>query len=545
MHQSILSVRMIVLLHNEVISSRSIRRINFATTHSVLSRMMFMLVGSSLLILAVSVDSRCVVTFSERSSGIGVQNATFNNVRYCEYRGVRYATAARFEDPVLHNPNGQEQYKREGSSCPQLNEFYHQQTTSGDEDCLFMNVFVPQFDRKKAGFGGFPVLVFIHGGSFQIGSASFEFDRADLLIEKVGIGANIIVSNSEIMYFQQIIVISINYRLDVLGFLHYPLFNITGNYGLKDQQAALKWINRYIKFFGGDPNKVTLMGQSAGAASVSYHLYSDRSRGLFQQAALLSGSFLADWAYTYRPEHFAEEYFKHFGFNSRQQLLDRNASDFIELNYWQGAYFFNRYNTWPLPTAEADDDPSPFLTASPQELIIRKRALDVPLLVGITIHEFELVRFPLHTDHDRLNIPNRWNNDVWSQLRKFTEVNVEQFIEKGWVSNRTDFILKLSNSMNAIFPVEHTWDQMIARGHSAPIFAFRFDFDGKFGRYKNDRLGRRLRSQHYGAIHGDDLGYIFTPYCVEEALASRADFRKEWAVHDRMTEMVANFVKHG
>ncbi|KAL9702236.1 hypothetical protein quinque_005754 [Culex quinquefasciatus] len=121
---------------------------------------MFMLVGSSLLILAVSVDSRCVVTFSERSSGIGVQNATFNNVRYCEYLGVQYATAARFEDPVLQNPNGQEQYKREGSSCPQMNEFYHQQTTSGDEDCLFMNVFVPQYNREKAGFGGFPVLVF-------------------------------------------------------------------------------------------------------------------------------------------------------------------------------------------------------------------------------------------------------------------------------------------------------------------------------------------------------------------------------------------------
>lgn len=154
---------------------------------------MFMLVSSLFLILAVSVNSRCVVTFSEKSSGVGVQNATFNNVRYCEYLGVRYASAARFEDPVLHNPNGQTQYKREGSSCPQINEFYHQQTTSGEEDCLFMNVYAPQYDRKKAGFGGFPVLVFVHGGSFQIGSASFDFDGADLLIEKVGIGMNITV----------------------------------------------------------------------------------------------------------------------------------------------------------------------------------------------------------------------------------------------------------------------------------------------------------------------------------------------------------------
>lgn len=156
-----------------------------------------MLVSSSLLILAVSVNSRCVVTFSESNSGDGVQKSTFNNVRYCEYLGVRYATAARFEDPVLHTPNGQEQYKREGSSCPQINEFYHQQSTSGDEDCLFMNVYAPQYDRKKAGSGGFPVLVFIHGGSFQIGSASFDLDGADLLIEKVGIGVTITASESE------------------------------------------------------------------------------------------------------------------------------------------------------------------------------------------------------------------------------------------------------------------------------------------------------------------------------------------------------------
>ncbi|KAL1404288.1 hypothetical protein pipiens_018960, partial [Culex pipiens pipiens] len=344
-------------------------------------------------------DGCCIVRFPENKKGVGIYNVTFNNVHYCEYLGVRYATAARFKDPVLYKPKYQEQYNREGSICPQMNELSYADSIHGDEDCLFLNIYGPQYDGKKAGFGGFPVLVFIHGGSFQLGSASFEFSGADLLVEK------------------ETIVITMNYRLSVLGFLHYPPYNITGNYGLKDQQAALKWINQYVKFFGGDPNRVTLMGQSAGAAAVSYHLYSDRSRGLFQQAALLSGSFLAPWAYTYRPEYFAEQYFKATGITSRQQLYDRNASDLIMLN---------------------------------------------------------------------------------------------------------DSI-----------------------GHTAPIFLYRFDFDGKFGMYKNDVIKSQLIDTRYGAVHGDDLGYIFNPYILREALNRKKNYQKEWMVHDRMSEMVANFVKFG
>lgn len=149
---------------------------------------MFKLVCSTcfvLLVLAVSTTSRCIVKFPENKRGVGIYNVTFNDVHYCEYLGVRYASAARFKDPVLYKPKNQEQYNREGSICPQMIEFSYADAILGDEDCLFLNIYVPQFDSKKAGFGGFPALVFIHGGSFQLGSASYEFHGADLLVEKV------------------------------------------------------------------------------------------------------------------------------------------------------------------------------------------------------------------------------------------------------------------------------------------------------------------------------------------------------------------------
>lgn len=97
--------------------------------------------------------------------------------------------------------------------------------------------------------------------------------------------------------------ITINYRLGPFGFLTVPHLNITGNNGLRDQQMALNWIQRYAKHFGGDHTRVTLMGWSAGAASVSYHLYTNASQNLFHRAILMSGTMLSQWAFDANPNY--------------------------------------------------------------------------------------------------------------------------------------------------------------------------------------------------------------------------------------------------
>jgi para-nitrobenzyl esterase len=158
-----------------------------------------------------------------------------------------------------------------GSVCPQLEGAFGEGSIS--EDCLFLNVFTP-----RRGFGLRPVMVWIHGGALVTG-ASNGFD-ATRLVEQ-----------------GDVIVVTINYRLGVLGFMAHPALSAespdraSGNYGLMDQQEALRWVRRNILFFGGDPTRVTIFGESAGGLSVHTHLASPTAGGLFQRAIVQSGAY--------------------------------------------------------------------------------------------------------------------------------------------------------------------------------------------------------------------------------------------------------------
>lgn len=145
------------------------------------------------------------------------------------------------------------------------------------EDCLYLNVWAPKSameeDRRL------PVLVIIHGGGFQAFSGAYDILRGGELAK------------------QEIVVVSINYRLGVMGFFAHPELSaenpahVSGNYGILDQIAALKWVQKNIAAFGGDPEKVTVSGESAGAFSVSVLCMSPLSKGLFRAATAQSGGF--------------------------------------------------------------------------------------------------------------------------------------------------------------------------------------------------------------------------------------------------------------
>jgi para-nitrobenzyl esterase len=164
-----------------------------------------------------------------------------------------------------------------GPSCPQVqvlaeNPFLPPETIS--EDCLYLNVYAPPVSSNDQ--GGRPVLVWIHGGGLVQGGAR-NYDGSKL----AAAGA---------------VVVTINYRLGALGFLAHPALasgpgGTAGNYGLMDQQAALRWVQRNIAQFGGDPGNVTIAGQSAGGLSVLAQMVSPGGRGLFQRAIVQSGTF--------------------------------------------------------------------------------------------------------------------------------------------------------------------------------------------------------------------------------------------------------------
>lgn len=157
-----------------------------------------------------------------------------------------------------------------GPACPQPGQ---KDDGNFSEDCLSLNVWTP----AKKPDAKLPVMVWIHGGGFNFGSASLP-EYYGLNLARKGV-----------------VVVTINYRLGPLGFLVHPLLskesvnNTSGNYALLDQIAALKWVQRNIAAFGGNPDNVTLFGQSAGSRSVSLLLISPMARGLFHRAIAQSG----------------------------------------------------------------------------------------------------------------------------------------------------------------------------------------------------------------------------------------------------------------
>ena len=184
------------------------------------------------------------------------------------YRGIPYAAPPlgprRWMPPQPVTPwTAPRRADAFGPVCPQPG-----YSGAMSEDCLFLNVWTP---AKSVG-ERLPVMVWIHGGAFTYGSGSDEIYDGAALADK------------------GVVVVTFNYRLGVLGFLAHPSLSaesphqVSGNYGLLDQVAALSWVQRNIAQFGGDPHRVTIFGQSAGAESVSLLLVSPLAQGLFHAA---------------------------------------------------------------------------------------------------------------------------------------------------------------------------------------------------------------------------------------------------------------------
>jgi para-nitrobenzyl esterase len=199
-----------------------------------------------------------------------------------EFLGVRYAqpvtASLRWKAPQPVTPSLVTQDATQlGNHCPQAFTPYGNATQT--EDCLFLNVFVPNrrgdhsFDDDDA----HPVMVWVHGGGLVVGESN-EYDAVKLVQRGV-------------------IVVTINYRLGALGFLAHPALtaessdHTSGNYGIQDQQAALKWVRRNIGAFGGDPDRVTIFGESAGGLSTLTNLVSPTAHGLFHRAVVESGTY--------------------------------------------------------------------------------------------------------------------------------------------------------------------------------------------------------------------------------------------------------------
>jgi carboxylesterase type B len=189
----------------------------------------------------------------------------YRNQKSFRFLGIPYAdTSQRWTYSNLYSKKGQTiQATAYGSQCAQ--------SGSGSEDCLFLNIQTPYIPKANSKQNLRPVMFWIHGGGFTGGS-----------------GADSLSDGGNLASAEDLVVVNINYRLSTLGFLAIPGTNITGNYGIADQITALDWVIANIASFGGDPKRITIIGESAGAGSVRTLLGSPRAIGKYQGAVAMS-----------------------------------------------------------------------------------------------------------------------------------------------------------------------------------------------------------------------------------------------------------------
>lgn len=206
------------------------------------------------------------------------------------YRGIPYAQAERFEEPREPESwtgvrssrwwgKSSQQPPYDGVTSDEISFFFHSNMGDLDDHCQYLNIWTPAIAREGKSVERRPVLVWLHGGGFQAGS-SRELPVYD--------GRNLAAKGN-------VVVVSLNHRLNCIGFLDLSAFGEkyanTGNLGMLDIVAALRWVRQNIANFGGDPDQVTIFGQSGGGGKVSTLACMPAARGLFRRAMVMSGSF--------------------------------------------------------------------------------------------------------------------------------------------------------------------------------------------------------------------------------------------------------------
>ncbi|XP_015837950.1 esterase FE4 isoform X2 [Tribolium castaneum] len=311
---------------------------------------------------------------------LGREAVTFDKKSYYAFEKIPYATpplgSLRFKAPQsAQNWDGILNTTHMDVTCMQVTKNLSKES----EDCLYLNVYTPQLPHNDN--VSFPVMLYIHGGAFMHESS---MDSApDLFL------------NNDIIF------VSINYRLGPFGFLSTQDEVIPGNNGLKDQLLAIRWTHDNIIYFGGDPGRIIISGESAGSASVAYQLLNPHSQDLFQGAILESGSCLSPWSYQRNSRNIAfataailnstfetnndSQALLEFLQNVDAQELDAAAQKYLNKVSTPWDYDVSQGCVW-APVIEPKN-PDAFLTKKMYGLVKAGNIAKVPILMGFNSEE--------------------------------------------------------------------------------------------------------------------------------------------------------------
>ncbi|HKR85180.1 MAG TPA: carboxylesterase family protein [Terriglobales bacterium] len=449
-------------------------------------------------------DTTVVITSAGRLQG------THRSRGGAEFLGIPYAKAPignlRWHEPVeLDTWPGVREATRFGAPCAQavLGDWNRHDAETSKEDCLFLNVITPVWPPKAK----LPVMFWIHGGANAGGTASSPLYKDGTLTE------------------HGIVLVTVNYRLGIFGFLAHPELaresphQTSGNYGLMDQIAALGWVRKNIAAFGGDPDNVTVFGQSAGAEDTSLLMISPQSKGLFQRAIVQSGSaFMPPVAPLAAAEKAGEALVAALGPppGSKAVVFLRGLS---EADLLRAATRQDR----AAPPILGPILDGYVLTESPIDVFMAGREAPIPLLIGTTTREFGFTGPP----------------DALRQfIQQFSGALAPRALElyglaNGGLGNDDPIYGSVGNQWmeDQIFRCPATTQAILHHSHKNSTFEY--------------QLEHAIPGQEQqGAVHSADLPYVFGSYPKAGNISGSfndLDFR----IADLIERYWTNFAKTG
>ncbi|KAL7728246.1 hypothetical protein ACLKA6_007352 [Drosophila palustris] len=371
----------------------------------------------------------------------------------------------------------------------------------GSEDCLYLNVYAKKLKSEKP----LPVIVYIFGGGFQIGEATRDVYGPDYFMKK------------------DIVLITFNYRVGALGFLSLKDrdLDVPGNAGLKDQVLALRWIHENISNFNGDPNNITLMGMSAGAASTQIMMTTEQTRGLFHKAILMSGSSLCAWA-NEPDHHWSHRFACQLGYSGTDnekeifRFLQRaSAKEIACCNNILNQEEKRDYILFPFgPVVEPYVTESCVISQPHVETLSTAWGNEIPVIIGGTSFEglfsYQFVmrdESHLLSDFESL-IPLEVRNVSSAAQTKEHVRRLKLHTFEDATRGRMEFkeCLQLLSYKHFWHGIHRTINARLAYAPTTPTYLYRFDFDSPtYNHYRILLCGRHER----GVCHADDMFYMF------------------------------------
>lgn len=445
------------------------------------------------------------------------------------YLGIPFAKppvgALRWKTPqVLENWEGIKETKKFGPRPMQTVVFGDMNSWSDgvSEDCLYLNVWTPAKRNTK----GLPVLVYFYGGGFVAG------DGAEPRY------------NGESMAKKGIVALTVNYRLNIFGFLAHPdlsaesPYNASGNYGLLDQLAALQWVQENIEAFGGDPNKVTIAGESAGSISVSLQMASPLSKNLIAGAIGESGAAINP---TMAPVPLEEAEKIGLGFTTKagypkiEELRALSSRDIYEI--------YNESRRFGFPSVLDGY----FLPKTLQEIFEAKEQAQVPLLLGWNSAEIPGMAFMQgqpYTEESYLAKVKQFYPDDYDTVLKLYSYGSEKEIERSATALASDRFIAYST---------WKWFDLHRKNSDQPVYRYLYSklrpplVDQTFtsglagGTVKADPEAPKM-PEAIGAPHACEIEYCMGNLHFNKEYAWTAD---DFKVSEVMQNYFANFIKTG